>query len=157
VLHKILLSLSIIALTICVSNAQTRNFTTENSRWYNGQIQLKDGQIVKCKLNYNFVTDVLQAEHNGERVSYSVRTISSFTYLDESIMEEMTFYALPIWNVQYRKTIPTIVELLYIKNGYAIFSKHSFSFDQRNVGYIDPNGFYTSAGTLQIERVHETL
>ncbi len=104
---------------------QFQNYNTENSEWYEGEVQLLEGGIVKGDFNYNFVSDVLRIKQ-GEKIKViSPEKILMFQLKGEN--QKKIFYVLP-YDWGQGRNVPTFFEVVHQTDEMAILSKHSMEF-----------------------------
>lgn len=135
---------------VCVcANAQTKNYNTENEKWFVGTVHLKNGQSVSGRLNYNFVVDQLKVEDNlGKQKNHGAISVARFELWDSQ--EKRTFHSLPLslnekGKVVNGKSGQAFFQELYRNDKYIVLSKHLFEVDHEKGHYIPtyqpmPNG-----------------
>ena len=145
-------------------NGQFTNFDTESAIWYDGEIQLANGEEKYGKLNYNFISNIvlLKSDKLG---TYNPEEVALFKVKDSTGAMKATYYSLPydVYNTERQGAV--FFEVVFEKGTTAVLSRHDLEVKNRNI-LLDPwqtvpaNTSQTNTGMpiyKKIEKVHHTL
>ena len=138
--HEIVLFTLVLTLISLASNAQFKNFNTEEQNWYQGEIHLNSGEIIKSYVNYNFVMDVVRHKNEKGIEAHNSRKVSFFTYYDPHSKSTRKFYTLPFRADEFGRKVPFFFEALFESQNLAILSR--LSLNENNQGVSDLANFY---------------
>lgn len=130
---------------------QFKNYNTENEKWFEGQIELLNGDKLNGQLNYNFVSSVLRMKEAADTIIYTSEKVLFFELYNET-GEVKRFYSLPFDPGNAGRDIPTFFQVVFEDKEFALLSKHHLEYREKQ---ISNQGQYY--GTSKVEKVFEVL
>ncbi|UII29211.1 hypothetical protein LVD15_12530 [Fulvivirga maritima] len=107
------------------------HYSKEQDQWFDGSVQLDNGKVVKGKLNYNYVTDVVTLEKGDELYTFTSEKVVEFHYYKGN--EKWEFYSLPLVVGQELTSRARFgfYHVLEQDNSRALLSKYEFYYDDK--------------------------
>lgn len=130
------------------SYGEFENYEKEKELWYPGEVKLTNGQIVQGKLNFNFVSQALMVDQEGEIKTFAALNITHFTLKKQDSL--IQFFSLPVTSSKNYNHGKAFYEMRYSNSKLAILSRHSLVYQEE---VVTPTSFDHSNLTPDINPV----
>lgn len=107
--------------------AQFNHYNTEKEIWNQGEVYLNSGEVLVGLVNYNFVTDQVRVDQNGDIQTFLPQRVSSFI-LDDTLGNLAQYVSLPFDLKNTGKKVPSFFLMVYRNSEYAVLSKYVITY-----------------------------
>lgn len=122
VFHFVLLFLAVIH-TALAQSPDTYN----GMKWYQGAVFNEEGQGASCKINYDFVSDEITIQANGDQKSIGPNDIIAFAIVD-SLNQKRKFFSLPHIDPRNGRKKKRFYEYVYNNEQYSLLMTHDIGY-----------------------------